>query len=487
MQQLYRIINSINTEEIIGDQAREISSITIDSRKVINGSLFVAIKGSKLDGHLFIPDVINQGATAIVCASLPAQLVEGITYIKVKNTSSSLGYIASAFYDYPSTKLKLVGVTGTNGKTTVATLLYSLFMNAGFNTGLISTVENRINNQIIPSTHTTPDAVSLNALLAMMADNHCEYAFMECSSHAISQDRIGGLSFSGALFTNLTHDHLDYHKTFSAYRDAKKKFFDSLDDSAFAIINKDDKNGSVMIQNTKASCYTYSMNTKADFRVKIMDQDFNGMLLNIDNTEVWVQLTGEFNAYNLCLVYATAFLLGLKRENLVIAISSLKPVRGRFDHLESKSKVTAIIDYAHTPDALKNVLTTINKIRTNNEKLITVVGCGGDRDKSKRPIMARVASELSSLVLLTSDNPRTENPETILDEMMAGVLSENFKKVIRITDRSAAIKSAVTMAKPGDIILIAGKGHENYQEIMGSKFPFDDKAEVKNCFEMISG
>jgi UDP-N-acetylmuramoyl-L-alanyl-D-glutamate--2,6-diaminopimelate ligase len=483
MQQLYTFLSEIETIEIIGSTERLITSIGIDSRKVEKESLFVAIKGTHVDGHRFITEVIDKGAVAIVCEVLPTTLSSDVTYIHVKDASICLGYVATAFYGNPTLKFKLIGVTGTNGKTTVATLLYQLFRNLGHRVGLISTVVNKINDINFSSTHTTPDAVSLNALLFKMAEDDCEFVFMECSSHAIHQHRIAGLHFCGALFTNLTHDHLDYHKTFAEYRDAKKMFFDNLSDQAFAIVNKDDKNGMVMTQNTAAICYTYSMSSMADFRVKIMEQDFNGMLLSIENKEFWVQLTGEFNAYNICLVFATGFLLGKEKEDLYTALSALSSVSGRFDYFQSSTKITAVVDYAHTPDALQNVLLTIGKIRTNNETLITVVGCGGDRDRSKRPIMARVACEHSNSVILTSDNPRTENPEIIIDEMEAGVPGEFYKKLLRITDRRSAIKTAVSIAKPGDIILIAGKGHENYQEIQGVKYHFDDKEEVQLCFE----
>lgn len=485
MIKLDTLIQTSTIVKIIGDTACDITVVCIDSRKIAESALYVAIRGSHSDGHSYIEEVIAKGARAIVCETLPSIIHDGITYIQVEDASESLGRIATLYYGDPSSKLKLVGVTGTNGKTTVATLLYQLFSGFGHRVGLISTVENKILNKTIPATHTTPDAVALNALLAEMVAADCEFVFMECSSHAIHQNRIAGLHFAGALFTNLTHDHLDYHKTFAAYRDAKKKFFDDLDESAFAIVNKDDRNGMVMLQNTEASCYTYSMNNMADFRVRIVEQDFNGMLLQIDGKEFWIQLTGEFNAYNIALVYATAFLLGKEKTELLAAISALKSVNGRFDYFQSTSKIIAIVDYAHTPDALKNVLTTINKIRTRNETLISIVGCGGDRDKTKRPVMAKVACELSDRVFLTSDNPRTENPEQILDEMEAGIPSEYYKKVLRITDRRAAIKTAVANAKTGDIILIAGKGHETYQEISGIKHHFDDKEEVRICFELM--
>ncbi len=485
MQPLDILLHSIDTIQIIGETNRAIASVCIDSRKAENHTLFIAIKGTTTDGHNFIDDATRHGATVIVCENLPAVMEPTITYVKVENASLSLGLLATTFYGNPSSQIKLVGVTGTNGKTTVATLLYQLFSLMGYSSGLISTVENKIIDQVLPATHTTPDAIALNEMLSKMVTAGCEYVFMECSSHAIHQNRIAGLHFTGALFTNLSHDHLDYHKTFAAYRDAKKKFFDSLDESAFAIVNKDDKNGSFMLQNTKASCYSFSMNNMADFRVKIIEQDFNGMLLSVDGKELWLQLTGEFNAYNVGLVYATAFLLGKEKTILLPALSALKSVSGRFEYFQSATKIIAIVDYAHTPDALKNVLSTINKIRTRNENLVTVIGCGGERDKTKRPIMAQVACELSDHIIFTSDNPRTENPETILDEMEAGVPGEYFKKILRITDRKAAIKSAVMSAKKGDIILIAGKGHESYQDVNGTKFHFDDKEEVIKCFELL--
>ena len=485
MQMLSQLLHDITVISSTGNTDIPVSGLAIDSRLVSEGSLFIAIRGTVADGHDFIGSVIEKGTTSIVCETLPAAMYEGVTYIQVADTKESLGHLSSAFYNHPSSKIKLVGVTGTNGKTTVATLLFQLFRNFGYRCGLLSTVQNCIQDEVIPATHTTPDAISLNALLARMTDAGCEYVFMECSSHAIHQRRIAALHFTAALFTNLTHDHLDYHKTFAAYRDAKKLFFDTLSDDAIAIINKDDKNGPVMIQNTKASCYTYSMSAVSDFKVRILEHDLNGMLLSLDGTEVWVQLTGEFNAYNLCLVYATAFLLGISKEELPAAISLLRPVTGRFDYLRSEQGITAIVDYAHTPDALKNVLTTIEKIRTRNEQLITVIGCGGDRDKAKRPVMASVACELSDKVIFTSDNPRTENPETILDEMEKGVRADQYKKTMRITDRRQAIKTAVQIARPGDILLIAGKGHETYQEVNGIKTHFDDKEEVLACFEMM--
>ncbi len=483
MKALSELLKDITVIKSTGNTDISVSSLTIDSRRVTGGSMFIAISGTVTDGHNYIDAVIEKGAVCIVCEKLPQVLNGQVTYIQVADTKDATGHLASAFYNHPSQKIKLIGVTGTNGKTTVATLLFQLFRNFGHRCGLISTVQNCIQDEIIPATHTTPDAIALNDLLSRMADAGCEYVFMECSSHAIHQRRIAALHFTAALFTNITHDHLDYHQTFAAYRDAKKLFFDQLSDDAFAIINKDDKNGPVMIQNTAASCYTYSMSSVSDFKVRILEHDFNGMLLAIDGKEVWVQLTGEFNAYNLCLVYATAFLLGKSKEELPAAISLLRPVTGRFDYLRSANGITAIVDYAHTPDALKNVLATIDKIRTRNEQLITVIGCGGDRDKTKRPIMASVACELSDRVIFTSDNPRTENPETILDEMEKGVKPDQYKKTMRITDRRQAIRTALQIAHPGDILLIAGKGHETYQEVNGSKTHFDDKEEVLNNFK----
>lgn len=459
-----------------------VSGISMDSRKLGEHAVFVAIRGTQVDGHAFIRQVVDAGVQTIV-AETP-QEIPGINWIQVSSCSEALGQMASAFYDYPSRQLKLVGVTGTNGKTTVATLLYELFLRLGYRTGLLSTVRNRIHNKELSSTHTTPDAVSLNALLAEMVADGCDYCFMECSSHAIEQRRIAGLTFTGGIFTNLTHDHLDYHGTFEAYRDAKKRFFDILGSDAFALVNKDDRNGMVMLQNTKATKYTYSLSSMSDFKARMLEQDFNGMLLKIGEVEAWYRLIGGFNAYNLLAVYGTAFLLGIKEEEIIHNLTQLGSVAGRIDSFHT-SGIVGIIDYAHTPDALKNVLELINAIRSRNEKLVTIVGCGGDRDKAKRPIMAEIAARLSDQVIFTSDNPRTENPETILDEMETGVPPTLYKKTIRISDRKEAIKAAAKMAEEGDIILIAGKGHETYQEIQGVKYPFDDKVILKETIEKI--
>jgi UDP-N-acetylmuramoyl-L-alanyl-D-glutamate--2,6-diaminopimelate ligase len=451
-----------------------ISSVTFDSRKVKKDSLFVATKGTAVDGHEFITKAIESGAIAIVCEELPATKNENVTYVKVTDSSYALGIIACNFFDNPSEKLKLVGITGTNGKTTSVTLLFNLFKSLGYSVGLISTVENKINNTAIPSTHTTPDALALNELLTAMYAQGCEYVFMEVSSHAVVQHRITGLSFSGAIFSNITHDHLDYHKTFDEYIKAKKGFFDQLPNNAFALVNRDDRNGMIMLQNTKAQKHTYSLQNMADFKCKILENQLNGLLLSIDNVEVWVKLIGTFNAYNVLAVYAAAILLKQNKTNVLTALSNLNSVEGRFQYIKSPKGVIGIIDYAHTPDALKNVLETIKDLRTGNEQVITLVGCGGDRDSAKRPVMAAIACEYSTKVILTSDNPRSEDPETILDQMQKGVNPVDAKKTLRIADRKEAIKTACSLSKAGDIILIAGKGHEKYQEIKGVKQPFDD-------------
>jgi UDP-N-acetylmuramoyl-L-alanyl-D-glutamate--2,6-diaminopimelate ligase len=484
LKTITELTQAITDAQIIGQAATTVLHLTYDSRMVGEGSLFVAIKGTQVDGHQYINDVIEKGAAAIVCEQLPNQLNADVTYIKVNNSSEAMGLIAAEFYDHPSSKLKLVAITGTNGKTTVATLLFKLFRSFGHKVGLLSTVQNQINEEVIPSTHTTPDSIKINELLEHMVDQNCEYVFMEASSHAIHQNRIKGLQFAGAAFTNITHDHLDYHVTFANYIAAKKKLFDELPSDAFALTNKDDKNGLVMLQNTPATKYTYALKNMADFKARIIESDLNGMLLNINEQEVWFRLVGNFNAYNILTVYGVAFLLGKEKEDIVQKLSSIESVKGRFDYVRSNSGVVAIIDYAHTPDALKNVLETINEIRTQNEQLITVVGCGGNRDAAKRPLMADIASELSTKVIFTSDNPRNENPETILDDMQKGVKPLHYKKTLRITDRKEAIKAAVAGASKGDIILIAGKGHENYQEINGVKHPFDDKATVVELFNL---
>ncbi len=482
MKLLSDILYKTRLEEIIGSTNVAISSVTFDSRKVKKDSLFIATRGTASDGHHYIELAIESGAVAVACEDLPETLKENVTYVKVLDSSASLGYIACNFYDNPSEKLKLVGITGTNGKTTTVTLLFNLFRGLGYNVGLLSTVENKINTTVIPSTHTTPDALALNELLSKMVEAGCQYAFMEVSSHAIVQHRITGLKFTGAAFSNITHDHLDYHKTFEEYIRAKKLFFDNLQDDAFALTNKDDRNGMVMLQNTKAKKYSYGLKSIADFKCRVVENHLNGLLLSIDNQEVWVKLIGSFNAYNVLVVYAISQLLKQDRVQVLTTLSNLNSVEGRFQYIKSKTGIVAIVDYAHTPDALKNVLETIKDIRTGNEQVITLAGCGGDRDAAKRPIMAQIACEYSNKVILTSDNPRSENPEDILNQMQAGINPVDAKKTLRISDRKEAIRTAVAFAKEGDIILIAGKGHEKYQEINGVKHPFDDFEIVKEIF-----
>lgn len=485
MKLLSDILYKTRLEEVVGSTNVAINSVTFDSRQVKKDSLFIATKGTAVDGHHYIEKAIESGAAAIVCEELPSIKKENVTYVKVLNSAEALGYIACNFHDNPSEKLKLVGVTGTNGKTTTVTLLFNLFRGLGYNVGLLSTVENKINNTIIPSTHTTPDALTLNELLANMVEQGCQYAFMEVSSHAIVQHRITGIHFAGGAFSNITHDHLDYHITFDEYIKAKKRFFDNLQDDAFALTNKDDRNGLVMLQNTKAKKYTYGLKSIADFKCRVVENHLNGLLLNIDNQEVWVKLIGSFNAYNVLVVYAISQLLKQDKVQVLTTLSNLNSVEGRFQYIKSKNGIVAIIDYAHTPDALKNVLETIKDIRTGNEQVITLVGCGGDRDAAKRPIMAQIACEYSNKVILTSDNPRSENPEDILNQMEAGINPVDAKKTLRISDRKEAIKTAVAFAKEGDIILIAGKGHEKYQEIKGVKYPFDDFEIVKENFKTL--
>ncbi len=474
MKLLSDILYKTRIEEVTGSTHIAISSVTFDSRKVKKDTLFVATRGTASDGHLFIDSAIQLGASAIVCENLPENLRENVTYVKVVDSHLALGFIACNYFDNPSQKLKLVGVTGTNGKTTTVTLLFNLFRSLGNNVGLLSTVQNKIKNTVIPATHTTPDALALNELLSTMVKQGCEYAFMEVSSHAIVQHRIAGIQFAGAVFTNITHDHLDYHKTFDEYIKAKKMFFDNLPESAFALTNKDDKHGSVMLQNTKAHKCTYSLKNIADYKCKIIESHLNGLLLNINNHEVWVKLIGTFNAYNVLAVYASAHLLKQDVTNILTTLSNLNSVEGRFQYIKSAGGIIGIVDYAHTPDALKNVLETIKDIRTGDEQVITLVGCGGDRDSAKRPVMSNIACMFSNKVILTSDNPRTEDPEEILNQMEKGVDAVDVKKTLRIADRKEAIKTACTLAKSGDIILIAGKGHEKYQEIKGVKHPFDD-------------
>ena len=485
MKLLKDILYKAGIVDLLGSTNIAISTICFDSRKVTRHSLFVAVKGEQTDGHVHIEQAINSGAIAIVCEEFPDLIVDKISYIKVKNTSVALGEIAANFFGNPSSSLKLVGVTGTNGKTTTVTLLYQLFKYLGYKVGLLSTVKNIINDEIVEATHTTPDAIQLNALLRRMVDSGCTYCFMEVSSHAVVQKRITGIDFAGGVFTNITHDHLDYHKTFEEYIKAKKGFFDALGEDAFALINKDDRNGSVMLQNTKAKKLTYSLNSLADFKGKVLENQFSGLLMNIDDNEVWVKLIGGFNAYNTLAVYATAVLLEKDKMQILTGLSDLSPVEGRFQYVKSDSNITVIVDYAHTPDALNNVLKTIKDIRTGNEKVITVVGCGGDRDAQKRPVMAKIACDNSTKVIFTSDNPRSEEPEAIIEQMKKGVEPVNYKKAMAVTDRKEAINVACQLAQPGDIILIAGKGHEKYQEIKGVKYPFDDMQIVKDIFNIL--
>ena len=485
MKLLSDILYKVKLEEIIGSTHVAISSIVFDSRKVKKDSLFVATKGAADDGHIYIQKAIESGAIAIVCEEIPKDKNDQITYVKVTDSTYALGVMACNYYDNPSEKLKLVGITGTNGKTTTVTLLFNLFKSLGYSVGLLSTVQNKINNTVIPSTHTTPDAITLNELLFKMEEQGCEFVFMEVSSHAIVQNRIAGINFTGALFSNITHDHLDYHKTFDEYIKAKKQFFNLLPSTAFALTNRDDKNGMVMLQNTKANKYTYALKNIADYKCKIIESHLNGLLLNIDNHEVWVKLIGTFNAYNILSVYATAILLKQDITSVLTALSNLNSVEGRFQYVKSPNGVIGIIDYAHTPDALKNVLETVKEIRSGSEQVITLVGCGGDRDSAKRPIMAAIACEYSNKVILTSDNPRTEDPEEILNQMQAGINPVDVKKVLRITDRREAIKIACSFSSKGDIILIAGKGHEKYQEIKGVKHDFDDLEILKETIKIL--
>ncbi len=479
---LNELIQHILIKKSIGNSEINVKSIQFDSRKVSMDSLFVATKGSATDGHDYIESAINQGAKAIICETIPEKITEGICYLQVVNSSDALGKLASAWFDFPSSKLILVGVTGTNGKTTIATLLYQLFRELGFKTGLLSTVCNYIDNQTVEATHTTPDSLTLNELLANMVDAGCKYAFMEVSSHAIDQSRIAGLEFDGGIFTNITRDHIDYHLTFENYLKAKKTFFDSLPSDAFALTNADDKNGMVMLQNSKAKKYSYSLRGMADFKTKILEHGFDGMLLDMNDREVNVSFIGKFNASNLSAVYGAAVLLDQDELEVLRIISSLKSVSGRFETLHAPLGYTAIVDYAHTPDALNNVISTINQILEGNGRLITVVGCGGNRDKGKRPMMAREAVDGSWKAILTSDNPRNEEPQDILNDMIAGLDVVQKTKSLAIVDRREAIKTACALAQSGDVVLIAGKGHEDYQIIQGVKHHFDDREEVKKCF-----
>ena len=478
---LEELIKGLKTVSVCGQTDIEIMGVNIDSRRIKEGHLFIAQRGTQVDGHKFIPKAIELGAKAVLCEVLPEEKTEGVTYVQVESTEDVVGKVATIFYGDPSRKLKLVGVTGTNGKTTIATLLYNMFRKLGYKCGLLSTVCNYIEDEAVPADHTTPDPIELNYLLSRMVDAGCQYAFMECSSHAIAQKRIGGLDFAGGLFTNLTRDHLDYHKTFENYRNAKKSFFDQLPKTAFAITNADDKNGMVMVQNTKATVKTYSTRTMADFKAKILECHFGGMYLEIDGREVGVQFIGKFNVSNLLAVYGAAVMLGEKPENVLLVMSTLKSVSGRLDPIQSPEGYTAIVDYAHTPDALENVLNAIHEVLEGKGHVITVCGAGGNRDKGKRPLMAQEAVKQSDKVIITSDNPRFEEPQDIINDMLAGLDDQQMKKVVSIVDRREAIRTACMLAQKGDVILVAGKGHEDYQEIKGVKHHFDDKEVLREA------
>ena len=485
MSQLKDILYKVAIESVHGSTDLTIEKIEFDSRKVSNNDVFVAIKGTLSDGHQFIDKAISLGASVIVCEVLPTTLSENCTYVKVQNSNQALAFLSANYYDNPSEKLKLVGITGTNGKTTIASLLYQMFKKAGYKVGLLSTVKIMVDEVEYKATHTTPDSLTINKYLDEMVAVGCEFCFMEVSSHGIHQKRTESLHFEGGVFTNLSHDHLDYHETFAEYRDVKKSFFDGLPKSAFAITNVDDKNGEVMFQNTTARKKTYALKTYADFKAQILENQLTGLVLKINNEEVWTKLIGSFNAYNILAIYGVALELGIESTEALRLLSELESVSGRFQFVVSATKITAIVDYAHTPDALENVLKTIENIRTKNEQLFTIVGCGGDRDKTKRPIMANIAASFSDKAIFTSDNPRTENPQTILDEMEAGVEAQNYKKTVAILDRKQAIKTACQMANSGDIILIAGKGHETYQEINGVRQDFDDMQIVQEILKQL--
>ena len=481
---LQELLKNIEPVQIIGDADVEVSGVNIDSRKIKEGHLFVAMKGTQVDGHKFIPKALELGAKSVLCEDMPEEKVEGVTYIQVASTEDAVGKVATLFYGDPSRKLKLVGVTGTNGKTTIATLLYNMFRKFGHKCGLLSTVCNYIEGEAIPADHTTPDPIELNMLLGKRVEAGCEYAFMECSSHAIAQKRIGGLKFAGGIFTNITRDHLDYHKTVENYLKAKKKFFDDMPKNSFSLTNLDDKNGLVMTQNTKSKVYTYSLRSLSDFKGRVLESHFEGMLLDFNNHELAVQFIGKFNASNLLAVFGAAVLLGKKEEDVLVALSTLHPVAGRFDAIRSPQGYTAIVDYAHTPDALVNVLNAIHGVLEGKGKVITVVGAGGNRDKGKRPIMAKEAARASDRVIITSDNPRFEEPQDIINDMLAGLDTEDKKKTLSIADRKEAIRTACMLAEKGDVILVAGKGHENYQDIKGVKHHFDDKEVLKEIFSL---
>jgi len=484
--QLQDILYGVAITELVGITNREVSALTFDSRQVVKDSVFFAIKGSLSDGHAYINQTVDAGAAVVICEEMPQPFEDHVTYIQVEDSHVALGKMAANFYGHPSSKLKLIGITGTNGKTTIATLLFKLFRELGYQVGLISTVQNQINEEVIPATHTTPNPIALNELLNRMVDTGCDFCFMEVSSHAVAQHRIEGLDFAGGVFSNLTHDHLDFHKTFDNYLKAKKAFFDVLPRTAFALVNTDDKNGQVMLQNTKALKKTYALKQLADFKAKIIENRFSGLNLEIDHVDVFFKLVGSFNAYNLLAVYGTAMLLGEDKFNVLTLLSNLTGAEGRFDYVSNKQQIIGIVDYAHTPDAVQNVLSTIQDIRKGTEQVITIIGCGGDRDKTKRPIMAQVACDWSDKVILTSDNPRTENPQTIVEEMEMGVSPTNRRKTLTIVDRKEAIKTACHLAKPGDIILLAGKGHEKYQEINGVRYHFDDKEILMEQLNLIS-
>ena len=485
MKQLKDILYKVHIEAVHGATDVVVSKIEFDSRKIELNDVFVAIRGTLSDGHDYIEKALSLGAIAIICEEFPKVIVNGVTYIKVKDSNEALAYMSANYYENPSEKIRLVGITGTNGKTTIASLLYQLFKKAGYKVGLLSTVKIMVDEQEFRATHTTPDSLTINKYLDLMIQEGCEFCFMEVSSHGVHQKRTEGLRFEGGVFTNLSHDHLDYHNSFAEYRDVKKSFFDNLSKDAFAITNIDDKNGLVMLQNTKARKLTYALKSYADYKAQILENQLSGLLLKINDHEVWVKLIGSFNAYNLLAIYGVAVELGIEKMEALRLLSELESVSGRFQFIVSDSKITAIVDYAHTPDALENVLKTIEDIRTKNEQLITVVGCGGDRDKTKRPIMANIASSMSDKAIFTSDNPRTENPETIIEEMEKGVEPQNFKKTVSILDRKQAIKTACQLANPNDIILIAGKGHETYQEINGVRHDFDDLKIVTELLQQL--
>lgn len=486
MKVLKDLLYKTGIVEVVGSTDVTIADVCFDSRQAREGSLFVAVKGTQVDGHRYIDQVVDKGVVAIICETLPDDLHTGVTYVRVHDSALALAYIASNYYGNPSEKLKLIGITGTNGKTTTVTLLFQLFRKLGYPAGLLSTVKNQINDQIIPSTHTTPDPMQLNGLLSAMVDEGCEYAFMEVSSHAVVQKRTAAITFAGGVFSNITHDHLDYHLTFENYIKAKKEFFDHLPAEAFALVNNDDRNGMVMIQNTKAKKYTYALNSMADYKCRLVENHFSGLLLNMDGHSVLCKLVGSFNAYNLTAAYAVAVLLDQEKLEVLTALSTLSPVEGRFDYVTSGNQVVGIVDYAHTPDALQNVLETIHNVNAGHGSVITIVGCGGDRDAAKRPVMAKIACEMSDKVILTSDNPRSEDPAEIIRQMERGVPPGDVRKTLSIVDRKEAIKTAVSLSKPGDVILIAGKGHEKYQEIKGVRTPFDDKKIILELFQIMA-